>query len=171
MIRLSNMKNNLTHEYVSKILSYDHETGLFLWKRSSGKASVGKEAGTVMSKGYRCIWIDGRPYYAHRLAWLMHTGRWPERHIDHINMNRLDNSFGNLRQATNGQNRHNQGVPKNNTSGYKGVCWNKSSQKWQASIKKDGVRTYLGFFDDPYIAHLAYCKASAELHGEYGRVA
>lgn len=89
---------------------------------------------------------------------------------DHINGDGLDNRRANLRHATRSQNRSNQGIPRHNTSGRKGVSWDKVSQKWRASIRVHGRSITLGGFTDINSAADAYAKASAELHGSFGRV-
>lgn len=125
----------ITQEQLKLILNYDPETGEFNWLvKPRNRASIGGVAGHLRKNGYREISIKGKKYYAHRLAWLYMTGSWPKEHIDHINGNPSDNRFCNLREATRSQNMHNQGVCSNNTSGYKGVCWHKSNQKWEACI-------------------------------------
>ncbi len=91
--------------------------------------------------------------------------------IDHKDGDGLNNRRNNLREATRSQNNHNQRRSKNNTSGFKGVTWHKAGGKWQAQIMMDGRKRFLGLHATPEAAHTAYCKASAELHGEYGRVA
>ncbi len=65
---------------------------------------------------------------------------------DHINRNGLDNRRCNLRLATASQNGCNTGKRKDNTSGYKGVCWD--HKKWRAYIRVNGKRIHLGLFDD-----------------------
>lgn len=87
--------------------------------------------------------------------------------VDHENGNGLDNLRKNLRVCTYMQNLQNQRLSKSNTSGYKGVTWNKGANKWQSAIRANGVRKYLGVFIDPKEAHEAYCKAALELHGEF----
>ena len=89
--------------------------------------------------------------------------------VDHINGDGLDNRRSNLRAATHAQNSRNSRTPKNNTSGFKGVILDKPTGKWRAQIRLDGAQKHLGYFVTPEDAHTAYCKASAELHGEYGR--
>lgn len=84
---------------------------------------------------------------------------------DHINQDKLDNRRYNLRPATFSQNGCNQGVQKNNTSGYKGVFWNQG--KWMTQIKVDGKVIYLGYYDDPKEAARAYNKAALKYHGEF----
>lgn len=67
--------------------------------------------------------------------------------IDHINANKLDNRKANLRFATKGQNNANRGLLSNNTSGYKGVTWDKSRGKYQAYAWFQDKKYYLGRFD------------------------
>ena len=85
--------------------------------------------------------------------------------VDHINGNTLDNRRCNLRVCTQAGNAKNSKIPKNNTSGYKGIV--KKENRWQAIITSDGKRINLGSFLTPELAHEAYCKAALELHGEF----
>lgn len=91
--------------------------------------------------------------------------------IDHIDGDGLNNRRSNLRCATTAQNQYNQRLAAHNTSGFKGVSWHKRDKAWTANIKFDGRKRFLGYFSTPEDAHAAYCRASAELHGEFGRVA
>jgi len=91
--------------------------------------------------------------------------------VDHISGDGLDCRRSNMRQATNSQNQHNQRISRNNTSGFKGVSWQASREKWQANIMVRGKHIYLGRFALPESAHAAYRKASARLHGKFGRAA
>ena len=84
---------------------------------------------------------------------------------DHINLNTLDNRRSNLRLATHSDNAHNTRLPRNNTTGYRGVS--KHSNNYVAHINKDNKYHYLGYFSDPKEAALAYNKAAIELHGEF----
>lgn len=88
---------------------------------------------------------------------------------DHINMNKLDNRRQNLRIANRSQNKANSTKYSNNKSGYKGVSWSGSNKKWHAQIRHDNKLISIGFFDDPYEAHLAYCQLATELHGQFAR--
>lgn len=87
--------------------------------------------------------------------------------VDHINNNPLDNRRSNLRLATPSQNLGNRVRNKNNTSGYKGVTWNKQTHRWKAAIQAQGKARHLGYFSTPEEAHEAYCKAAKELFGEF----
>lgn len=94
----------------------------------------------------------------------------PGRHIDHINGEGLDNRRENLRSATPTQNHCNRGRQSNNTSGYKGVTFDKRLKRWQAQIQYRGKYKYLGQFDTPEEAAVAYALAATELHGEFLRL-
>lgn len=89
--------------------------------------------------------------------------------IDHINGNGLDNRRSNLRLATPAQNQFNRGKTKNNSSGFKGVS--RSGDKWRAQIRVGGRLKHLGIFKTKIEAAAAYERASAQFHGEFGRVA
>lgn len=87
--------------------------------------------------------------------------------VDHIDRNPLNNKRANLRLATKSQNRRNCGKRCNNTSGYKGVSFNKRAGKWQAKITFNKKQYNLGYFTDPYLAYMAYCAAAETLHGKF----
>lgn len=90
---------------------------------------------------------------------------------DHRDGNGLNNLRANLRNATPSQNQHNQSTRSDNTSGHKGVYFHKAAGKWHARLKVAGKARSLGLFTDLAAASAAYAKASAELHGEFGRIA
>ena len=87
--------------------------------------------------------------------------------VDHINQNKLDNRRLNLRAATHGQNQWNRGRRRDNTSGFKGVCFDKRRGLYMAYINANHQRQYLGYFISPRQAALAYNQAAADLHGEF----
>ena len=104
----------------------------------------------------------------HRVIWEHHNEPIPDGFtVDHINRDTLDNRLSNLRLATNSQQSQNQGLRSNNTSGYRGVCWDKRIGKWWARIQVDGKRMHLGHYDDPIDAALAYDAAAIEYFGEF----
>lgn len=88
-------------------------------------------------------------------------------HTDHINGDTLDNQCSNLRTATASQNLMNRGKNSNNTSGYKGVTYNKNSRKWEAQIKINRQNKHLGLFTDPESAARAYAVASKTYYGDF----
>lgn len=89
--------------------------------------------------------------------------------IDHINGNGLDNQKKNLRECTHAENCKNMGQYASNTSGYKGVSWNKCRGMWQAYIKDNGKQRHLGYFPDVIQAAKAYNKASKKYYGKFGK--
>ena len=90
--------------------------------------------------------------------------------VDHIDGNKLNNQKSNLRICTSAENKMNKGAQRNNKSGYKGVCWNSKTNKWQAQIKANRVLHNIGFFSSKEEAYAAYCKAAEELHGQFAHV-
>lgn len=159
----------ITAERLRELLDYDPETGAFRWRRGRGKMRAGALAGSLQSAGYSQIYIDGRNYTAHRLAWLYVTGRWPGGEIDHADGDRLNNRFANLRNASRSENNANSRRRYNNRSGYKGVSFFKSAGLFAACIAKDGRRFHLGYFQRAEDAHAAYVAKARELYGEFAR--
>jgi len=89
-------------------------------------------------------------------------------HVDHINGDTLDNRKENLRICKHKENLKNQRIRKNNTSGYRGVYFNKSHKKWRAQIQDgEGNRKYLGSFSTPEEAAKAYDTAAKEIYGDF----
>lgn len=174
-----------TPEFLSKILSYDPEKGTFSYLTATedmfpnakfphvicaswNAKNAGQLAFTTRgTNGYLLGSVMGERMFAHRVAWALHMGRWPEHYIDHINGNRKDNRISNLREATHGQNLCNQGAYANNTSGYKGVSWNRVNKRWQAKIRVNSKLLHVGEFTCPKEAHNAYCEAAKKHHGEF----
>ena len=160
----------LTVDLLNHLFEYDKETGNLIWKikpSSRGHSvKVGDIAGTLKSHGYICVGINYNSYRAHRLIFLMHKGYLPKT-IDHINGDKLDNRIENLRAATVGQNQHNRKTNANNTSGYKGVSWNKAQKKWTARITLERKIIHLGYFANVEEAAEVVRKAREELHGSF----
>jgi len=160
----------LTAERLRELLDYDPATGIFRWRVSrGGTARAGTVAGSPQSDGYAQIKIDGPNYMAHRLAWLWGTGSWPAALIDHINGDRADNRFVNLREATLYQNQYNSRISSRNTSGHKGICWHEQIGKWQAYLKFGGKQRHLGYFTNIEDAAAAIEEARHIHHGAFAR--
>lgn len=160
-------------ESLSAIFVYDEASGELKWKKvpaeKVSRAKVGDIAGAVMMNGYRMICIEYRKYLAHRLIWKMKTGQDAPFSIDHIDGNRLNNRFANLRAATQSQNGMNSKMRKNNTSGVKGVYW--GWNRWQAQISIARKCIPLGGFDKIEDAAKAVEDARKKYHAEFGRAA
>lgn len=157
---------SITAERLREILSYDTESGVFVWKVSRGPLNAGMKAGSVDTRGHLQICIDRRLYQAHRLAWLYVNGKWPNKHIDHINGDKTDNRIANLRDVTHAVNLQNQrrAPSSNKTSGLLGVSWKKANLRWCAQIQVNDKKMHLGLFDTAEAAHAAYVVAKRQLH-------
>ena len=145
-------------------LDYSQETGMFFWKVNRGNIKAGTEAGTFDKHGYRQICLDRKFYFAHRLAWLFAYGQWPTGEIDHINRVRCDNRLSNLRTVTRSENCQNVGLQRNNTSGQRGVYWNKRDKYWQVRIIVCGKYNHVGCFKSLENARAAYLDAAKKFH-------
>lgn len=153
---------------IREAVSYDPETGLFTWSNSrGGRVITGRRAGRSHNDGYWRINVFGHEYLAHRIAWLISFGSWPENQIDHINGIRDDNRLINLREATSGQNAKNVCVRRNNTSGFKGVSIKRD--RWLAQIQVNGKKKHLGYFSSKEAAVTAYASAAEKLFGQFVR--
>lgn len=175
----------LTQHALKQLLHYDPESGELRWKVrpvymfSDGTQSAqhncniwnGRYAGKIA--GYRSkfqiqVRINSKLYSAHRIAYCMMVGRWPGL-IDHADMDQYNNAWNNLREADKATNGQNRGAPKNNTSGVKGVYWDKTRAKWAADIHSRNRRYRLGRFDSLDDARAAYATAAHSLHKEFAR--
>lgn len=157
-------KKPLTADRLHELLNYDPHTGEFTRRiTTSRNAKAGDVAGGKNTDGYVVISVDGRAYYAHRLAWLYMRDEWPPALIDHENTDCGDNRWKNLRPATRRQNAQNlRGAHADNKVGILGVMPHRG--RWTAQIASGGKRIYLGMFDTPELAHAAYLDAKAKLH-------
>jgi hypothetical protein len=156
--------------YLKSIMSYDPKTGIFTRLKTNNQHQCGAEPGNLRKTGYRFIGVNGKPFAAHRLAWLYMTGNWPTERVDHINGVKSDNRWTNLREATDAQNKANEGVRKDNALGIKGVRLHESG-RYQARIFRDKRHKSLGLFDTAKEAAAAYAKASRLVFGEFARTA
>lgn len=144
--------------------AYDPETGVFTWAVDYNGRVKGSIAGKK-KKSYHSITWKNKHIAAHRLAFLFMTGAMPTLLVDHINGDRSDNRWANLREVTTAGNAQNRKMPLGQ-SGVTGVVFHKKSGKWQAQIGAEGRHFYLGLFDDVDSARAAYVSAKTRLHGE-----
>jgi hypothetical protein len=160
----------ITQHELKESLTYDPVTGQFIWLAPSKFSNIkpGSIAGSLKHDGYVQVKVRGKRYYAHRLAWLYMSGEFPKNFIDHIDGNKANNSWINLREATNAQNQRNSKMNVKNTSGVKGVSWHKKSHKWQAHIGlEDGRNKNLGSFNSIEEAKKVVEEYRSKLHGEF----
>lgn len=153
----------LTAERLREVLHYDPETGVFTWKVSTcRRMRAGQVAGCLDNTGYLKVSVDSCRHLLHRLAWLYVTGQWPDSSIDHINRERSDNRFVNLREASGSENQQNSKVSIRNTSGHKGVSY--LGGKWKAQISLNKRCIYLGLYSDIAAAVAARRAAESAYH-------
>lgn len=108
-------------------LAYNPKTGKFTWLKVKypRKRQAGSKSGRHWVIGFR-----GVEYKAHRLAFLLMTGKWPQHYVDHIDRNPLNNKWSNLRDVTHSVNCRNRKLQWNNTSGQAGVQKHNDRELW-----------------------------------------
>lgn len=161
----------LTQEYLRSILSYDRDSGVFVWLKNQGKAHRGDVAGKPHPHGYILIGIRGYHYLAHRLAWFYVYDEWPTEELDHKNLVKSDNWIDNLRKATKAQNMWNTDVSRRNTSGYKGVRLDPRDGWYYVRIVASGKSHSFGRYSTAEEAFEAHKIAAKKLAGEFARTA
>jgi hypothetical protein len=170
-------------DLLRKLVDYDPKTGVLTWKprpiemferRRLGLAWNTRYAGTLAlnhaDRGYRSGSICGVKVYAHRAAFALLTGRWPE-NVDHINGDQGDNRAENLREVDHATNLRNTKRRVDNRSGASGVFWNTRERKWEARIRVGQRDIYLGRYDDLEQAKSARKRAEPlyGFHENHGR--
>lgn len=157
-------KENLTAARLRELLHYDTDTGVFTWKvRAAPHRPAGSLAGSRHWEGYLRIKIEEREYLAHRLAFLYMKGAWPRNQVDHMDGNRANNRWSNLRDVTPTANMQNIRVARPHSSvGLLGVTRQKG--RFVARIRVGSDRKYLGGFDTAEEAHAAYVEAKRRFH-------
>ena len=158
--------NDLTAERLRSILDYNPETGVFTWKEGRKKAKKGAIAGTTDAFGHMRIMVEGKRYYAHRLAWLYYYNEWPKGPLDHKDRDPANNAISNLRECTPRENLQ-KSTKSCGSSKYQGVCWHKSRNKWKARISVNKKLIHLGYFDDELEAANTYREAKEKYHPFY----
>lgn len=148
---------------------FDYKDGILYYKKTVGSMKKGSVVGTKDKDEYIKTLINRKTWRVHRIIFCMHHNYLPQ-YIDHIDGNPANNKIENLRPATVSENNLNRGKHKRNTSGYKGVTWVASANKYSARIAVNAKRLFLGYFDSPKEAHLAYCSAASELSPTFVKV-
>lgn len=158
---------SITQDLVKHLFHY--ENGVLYWKNPTAtKIKKGTVAGRLSKRGYWDININYKKYKNHRVIFLFHHGYLPPI-VDHIDGNPLNNKIENLRPATHNENLHNAKLSTRNTSGVKGVSWDKRENKWRATLNVNGVVKRLGRFKDLELAELVITEARLKYHKEFSR--
>lgn len=177
----------LTPSDVRECVAYDPQTGAFTWTPRDDasfpnvtaakiykRRFEGRPAFTCIgSQGYPCCRIKQVLVTAHRAAFAVMTGEWPPEQVDHVNGDRRDNRWTNLRLASQDMNSRNMAMPKRNTSGRVGVTFDRSRQKWMAQGWAEKRKFYLGRFDrleQAAAARVAF-EREHDFHPNHGRAA
>lgn len=166
------MNKQIDVERARLYFRYDPVTGDLIYRHVFGQSVQfnGRWAGKVAGgkprlNGYISVSIKGVRFYSHRIIWALVTGNDPgNMTIDHIDGDRKNNLFQNLRLATRRQQSYNspgRGEYK------KGVSWHEGAGKYQAHIRVGGENRYLGIFGTEDAAAAAYNIVAAEVHGDF----
>ncbi len=119
-----------------------YKDGDLYWKKTRAcKYHVDTLVGSENIRGYIIVHLFYKKYRVHNIIWQMFNGEIPENMmIDHKDGNPSNNNIDNLRLATNGQNKQNCKISRNNTSGIKGLTFHEPSKRWLGRIMVDGKR-------------------------------
>ena len=128
--------------------------------------------GSVNSNGYLHInlYDDGvkKTHKIHRLVACAFIDNPDDKEcVDHIDNDKTNNNISNLRFATSKENSQNSKLRSNNTSGHKGIYFNKRAKKWRAQINIDGIRIYIGYYDNIEDAKIARINRANQAFGVY----
>lgn len=161
----------LTQEMVRQMFDYREDGKLIRRQSTMGNgnhagAVVGTKPTGARNYRYSATKVHGQHWCVHKLIYLYHYGVVPKQ-LDHINRDTTDNRIENLRPASTIQNACNRKLFTNNTSGCKGVSWNKVSKKWLSYISINQKFTRLGMFDDLELADFVSTEARDLYHGKY----
>ena len=154
-------------ETLKELIDYYPETGELIWRIRTddlkwSKRWAGKPALDGLDKyGYKRGKLLGKYALSHRIAWKWVIGEDPE-HIDHINGDKSDNRFCNLRSVTRSENMQNRKKHTNNKTGVTGVYWHSNHKRWVAAISTGGRRRTIGYFKTIDEAKEARAKAEEE---------
>jgi hypothetical protein len=162
------MTTQVPLETLRELLNYDPTSGALYWRvsRSNRVKPGGLISKASPSTGYIRVTVDKKCLAAHRVAWALATGKWPEGVVDHINGVRTDNRIANLRDVTRADNVLNRSGPqRNKKAGDLGVFLDKRRGTWYAQLQRHGKTTSLGTFMSQEEAAAAANKARKEILG------
>jgi hypothetical protein len=148
---------------------FDYKNGVLYWKSpKSNRLKIGQKAGTVAKDKRERINVCGKLLLTHRIIFAMHHDYWPK-YVDHIDCDKSNNKIENLRETTVHQNQWNKHLDCRNTSGIKGVSFDKRRNKWVAEIRNHNKKIFLGRFNSVAEAEKTVKIARTQIHGEFAR--
>ena len=143
-----NPKNQpLTQALVQKFFEYDPISGELTRRLPTSNNYAGEVVGALKNTGYLSVGFGDKEYLVHRLIWLYMKGCLPDQ-VDHINHNRLDNRWCNLREVNNTDNTKNTSISRNSTTKINGVSFMKARNKYRATVMVNRKQIHLGLFED-----------------------
>lgn len=154
----------LSQKRLKELYAYEPTIGIFT-RKSNGKIA------SNIHNGYIRIFINYNEYRAHRLAYLYMTGKMPQSTVDHINQDKADNRWDNLRIVDHQKNARNLPRYANNKSGSTGVYFHKRDKQWIAFIHVNGKKIHLGCFRNQNDAIYARTTANTQydFHNNHGQ--
>jgi hypothetical protein len=154
----------LTQTILREKLFYDD--GKLYRRGTSGKIATKHIGSNANTKKRGTVSINGKSHTIYRVIFIYHHGYIPN-HVDHIDGDFNNNRIENLRDCTNSENQRNKPAQPNTTSQYKGVCWNKLSNKWTSTANFEGSRKHLGRFKTELEAASAYDKYMKQFNSPF----
>lgn len=182
-------RNEITPKMLRDLILYDAKTGKLFWKHRDArwfaktkrapehsakiwnKRFSGREITSDALGGYFGVRLLGNGFFAHRVAFAIAHGEWPDGDIDHINGDRKDNSLSNLRAVSRAENMRNKALSHDCKGGHFGVRFEPKLQKWRAKIGHNYRHIHLGVYDTEEEAVAARKEAERKLgfHRNHGR--
>lgn len=165
------MNNIVTRAYLLDNISYNPETGIFMWTKAGYGRNLNKPIGSIDINGYLFLRFEGKHHMAHRVAWFYVHQEWPPEDIDHIDRCRTNNAISNLRCVSRSDNMKNAKLRIDSKTGVPGIRWNTPSRKWRVRISSNKVEYPLGCFADFFEAVCARKAAEVKynFHPNHGR--
>lgn len=160
----------ITQKRLHDLFEY-REDGNLVWQKSKPGIRKDMVAGSLNpTTNHYQVLVDEKIFNLHRMIFLFHYGYLTSGlEIDHIDGNPSNNRIENLREVTKSQNAQNAKIRSDNTSGVKGVYWNKERQKWCARLRVNGKNKSLGNYKTLEEAEAVIREAREKYHGEYAR--
>ena len=154
------------YEEAMKRFDYNPLTGDIIYIENTRRNKIGDVAGSGNGYGYLVIDVPllDKKIRAHRLAFYIMEGYLPEQ-VDHMDGDRRNNKWLNLRGCIRSENNTNLGMRSDNTSGYRGVS--KCEGKWRGSVMISGKHYREAGFATIDLANDWVVAKSKELYGEF----
>lgn len=148
-----------------------HDSGWLVWKKTKGsRTKIGSSAGGITVHGYYTVGFDQKKHQLSRLIYIWHNGDIGAFDIDHKDRVTTNNKITNLRICTRSFNNGNTKIPVTNTTGFKGVSYEKRRGKFEAYINFKSKKKHLGYYERPEDAAVAYNEAAVKYFGEFARL-